>query len=163
RASARGGNDLLSLLIASIDPESGQAMDDADVRDNLLTFVTAGHETTALALTWTFYLLSLHPEIEARVAAEIEAGTARAPLAPRPCPAGAALAPQHLDALAFTRQVLMESMRLYPPAPLIARTLLRDLALRGERITRETQIYVPVYAVHRHQALWHAPDLFDPD
>lgn len=89
RTGTEGRNDLMSLLLAARDPETGQAMDDRDVADNLLTFVTAGHETTALALTWAFYLLSHHPESEALIAAEVEATTGAVRCVPStsmPCP-----------------------------------------------------------------------------
>ena len=72
-------NDLLLLLSNAVDPETGKSMDAIDLRNNLLTFITAGHETTALALTWTFYLLSLHLEVERRVRQEIDSVTAGAP------------------------------------------------------------------------------------
>jgi len=75
RRSGDRSDDLITSLLDAADPETGQAMDDRDVADNLLTFITAGHETTALALTWSFYLLSLHPEHEARVVVEIETAT----------------------------------------------------------------------------------------
>jgi cytochrome P450 len=122
-----------------------------DVRNNLLTFITAGHETTALALTWTFYLLSLHPDIERRVKDEIAAVTG-----------GGALHAEHVDALAYTNQVIQEAMRLYPPAALIVRGARRDIELDNEQIRAGTTIYVPVYAIHRHEKLWHDPARFDP-
>ncbi|HEY1364436.1 MAG TPA: cytochrome P450 [Xanthobacteraceae bacterium] len=143
--------DLLSLLMQATDPETGRSMDEMDVRYNLLTFITAGHETTAVALTWTFYLLSLHPHVEQRVRHEIAAVTGGAPLGP-----------EHVEALAYTRQVIQESMRLYPPAALIVRAARRDLQLDGQEVRAGTTVYVPVYAVHRHEAYWHDPDAFDP-
>src|SRR5262249_54996427 len=104
-------SDLLSLLMNATDPETGKSMDEIDVRNNLLTFITAGHETTALALTWTFYLLSLYPEIEQRVRSEIATISG-----------GGLLCPEHIDALVYTNQVIQEAMRLYPPAALIVRS-----------------------------------------
>lgn len=151
RRGQAGGDDLLSMLAAARDPDTGQAMSDTDLRDNLLTFIAAGHETTAQALTWTFYLLSLHPRIEAQVRAEIVRVTG-----------GAALRPEHLDALALTKQVVQEAMRLYPPAPLIGRQAARAVRIGGEAIGAGTLVYVPVYAVHRHRAYWDLPDSFDP-
>ncbi|MBK3397594.1 MULTISPECIES: cytochrome P450 [Methylobacterium] len=151
RTGTEGRNDLLSLLLAARDPETGQAMDDRDVADNLLTFVTAGHETTALALTWALYLLSHHPESEALIAAEVEAATAGGPLAP-----------EHVDALPYTRQVILEAMRLYPPVPVVVRAALRDVDLDGIPVRAGTPITIPIYAVHRHAALWDEPERFDP-
>ncbi|WP_279359864.1 cytochrome P450 [Methylobacterium indicum] len=151
RTGTEGRNDLLSLLLAARDPETGQAMDDRDVADNLLTFVTAGHETTALALTWALYLLSHHPESEALIAAEVEAATAGGPLVP-----------EHVDALPYTRQVILEAMRLYPPVPVVVRAALRDVDLDGIPVKAGTPITIPIYAVHRHAALWDEPERFDP-
>jgi cytochrome P450 len=145
-------NDLLSLLIGADDPETGRAMSETDVRENILTFVMAGHETTALALTWTFYLLSLHPEIEERVRSEIATVTGGTPVRG-----------QHIDSMRYTQQVIQEAMRLYPPAPLIVREARRVLQLGGETVGPGTFVYVPVYAVHRHEEFWDRPDLFDPD
>ncbi|HEY8563937.1 MAG TPA: cytochrome P450 [Beijerinckiaceae bacterium] len=151
----RGGTawpDLIALLLDARDPDSGRAMDDQEIADNLLTFITAGHETTALALTWTFYLLSHHPAVERRLLDEIETVTG-----------GGALRTEHLEGLAYARQVLQEAMRLYPPAPVIVRAANRDLRLGGEPIAAGTPVYVPVYALHRHVRLWSSPDSFDPD
>jgi cytochrome P450 len=145
-------NDLLSLLIGANDPQTGRSMTETDVRENILTFVMAGHETTALALTWTFYLLSLHPEIEERVRSEIATITGGTPVRR-----------EHIDSLRYTQQVIQEAMRLYPPAPLIVREARRVLRLGTEIIGPGTFVYVPVYAVHRHEELWDRPDLFEPD
>jgi cytochrome P450 len=145
------GNDLLTHLMTATDPETGRSMDPIDVRNNLLTFITAGHETTALALTWTFYLLSLHPEIEQRVKDEIAAVTGGGPVRA-----------EHIEALGFTNQVIQEAMRLYPPAALIVRAARRDVVLDGEQVRAGSTVYIPVYAVHRHETLWSDPDRFDP-
>src|SRR6185312_3597453 len=139
--------DLITRLLKATDPETGRAMSDRDVVDNLLTFITAGHETTALALTWTFYLLSLHPEIEQRINGEIAAVTEGGPVHPK-----------HIDALAYTNQVIQEAMRLYPSAALIVREARRDIELGNEQIRAGTTVCVPVYAVHRHKKLWCDPD-----
>jgi cytochrome P450 len=144
--------DLIGLLLEARDSETGRQMDDRDLADNLLTFIAAGHETTALALAWTFYLLDLHPEIADRVLDEIAQVT------------GAdALRPTHVPELTYTRQVLMEAMRLYPPAPIITRDASQDVVLGGEHIPAGTNVFVPVYAVHRQPALWPDPDRFDPE
>src|SRR5262245_23366804 len=145
-------NDLLSLLLGAIDPQTGQSMSETDVRDNLLTFAMAGHETTAQALTWTFYLLSLDHQVEARVRVEIAAVTG-----------GSLVRGQHIEALHYTQQVIQEAMRLYPPAPLIVREARGEIRLGSEMLEPGTIVYVPVYAVHRHEELWDRPDAFDPD
>ena len=144
-------DDLLSHLMNATDPQTGKPMNAVDIRNNLMTFITAGHETTALALTWTFYLLSLHPAVEERVRGEIAAVTGGGPVRPN-----------HVDGLIYTNQVIQESMRLYPPAALIARAARRDIVLDNEHIRAGTTVYVPVYAVHRHEKLWNEPNRFDP-
>ena len=145
-------DDLIGLLLQARDRETGQAMGTQDVADNLLTFITAGHETTALALTWTFYLLSLHPDVESKVLDEIETVTA-----------GAQLTTEHVGSLRYARQVISEAMRLYPPAPMVVRAATRDVVIGDEHISRGTPTYIPIYAVHRHRALWPDPDRFDPE
>ncbi|WP_426957358.1 cytochrome P450 [Muricoccus radiodurans] len=144
--------DLVALLLAARDPETGQAMDDRDVADNLLTFITAGHETTALALTWAFYLLALHPSAEERALSEIAGATGGRPLTT-----------ESLDELPFTRALVQEAMRLYPPAPIIARTATQDVPLGPITVPAGSPVYVPVYALHRQPRLWPEPDRFDPD
>ncbi|WP_338662940.1 cytochrome P450 [Pararoseomonas sp. SCSIO 73927] len=144
-------DDLIASLLAARDPETGQAMDDRDIADNLLTFITAGHETTALALTWAFYLLAHHPEEEARLLAEIGAATGGGPLLPR-----------HVAALARTRQAVQEVLRLYPPAPIVARTTTRAVTLGGERVEAGANVLLPVLATHRLPDVWPEPDRFDP-
>ncbi len=152
RQNPSGQHDLLSLLVQAKDPETGRSMNDGDIRDNLLTFITAGHETTSLALTWTFYLLSVHPAAEQRVRREIAAVTA-----------GGELRPDHIEQLTYTRQVIAEAMRLYPPAPVIAREAQREIRLGEQTVKAGTVVYVPVYAVHRHELLWDNPDAFSPE
>jgi cytochrome P450 len=144
--------DLVSQLLEAQDPETGQRMSDRDVADNLLTFIAAGHETTALALTWTLYLLSLHPDAADRIAAEVEAVTG-----------GGSLGAAHVDRLPWTRQVVQESMRLYPPAPAVVRAAARDVRLGAEVVRAGSAVYVPVYSVHRHRSLWDDPDAFRPE
>ncbi len=102
-------------------------------------------------MTWTLYLIGQHPEVEKRIKREIATVTA-----------GAALRPDHIDRLGYVKQVVQEAMRLYPPAPLIAREALRDFALGGDSVKAGATIYIPIYAVHRHRLLWDRPDIFDP-
>jgi len=144
--------DLIALLLAARDPETGEAMDDRDIADNLLTFITAGHETTALALTWTFHLLDRHPAEEARLLEEIAAATGGGPARP-----------EHLAALPRTRQAIHEALRLYPPAPIIARTALRPVRIGEEAVAPGTTVLIPVLATQRRADLWPEPDRFDPD
>ncbi|SCY49177.1 cytochrome P450 [Rhizobium sp. NFACC06-2] len=144
-------NDLVSMLLEAKDPETGRMMSDTEIIDNLLTFITAGHETTALGLAWTFHLLSQNSDVERKVIDEIETVTAGEPVAA-----------DHIARLTYTRQVFSEAMRLYPPAPVVTRTALQDFRLGEHDISAGTVLYVPIYAVHRHTTLWEEPDRFDP-
>lgn len=150
-APGRSG-DLIDLLLSTSDPETGRTMTDEEITDNLLTFIAAGHETTALGLAWTFDLLSRHPEYEARAVAEIERVTGGGPLLP-----------DHIAQLTYVRQVFQEGMRLYPPVPIIARIAARPFVLANRPVPTGSMVYVPIYALHRHSALWERPEVFDPD
>lgn len=151
RAGSDRRGDLLDMLLDAADPETGRAMDDAEIVDNLLTFVTAGHETTALGLTWTLHLLAQHREHEEAVLAEIAAVTGGGPLLP-----------EHVAALPLTKAVFQEAMRLYPPAPVITRQVKAPFSLGGVSLKEGMVLYVPIQAVHRHEQLWERPDVFDP-
>lgn len=144
--------DLVSMLISATDPETGRMMTDVEIIDNLMTFITAGHETTALGLAWTFDLLARNPECEARLLAEIEEVTR-----------GGEVRPEHIGEFNYTRQVFSEAMRLYPPAPIITRTALKDFKLGDYLVPEGTVMFVPIYAVHHHAAIWNEPEKFDPD
>ena len=144
-------DDLLQRLIAARDPESGQAMDDGQLVDNLLTFYLAGHETTAKALTWTLYLLAREPEWQQRLRDEVAGVTGGAPIRA-----------EHLERLVLTEQVVKEAIRLYPPAPMMGRQAVAAAALGGHRVTPGMNIQIPMYVVHRHAARWERPDAFEP-
>jgi cytochrome P450 len=152
RAAAQGAPDLLTLLEAAVDPETGRGLSDEELVDNLLTFIAAGHETTALGLSWTLHLLAAHPDVEARVVAEIDAVTG-----------GAEVTPAHVERLGYVRQVFSEAMRLFPPAPIISRGARQATELAGAEVPAGQVVVIPVYAVHRHRRLWREPDRFDPD
>lgn len=152
RARGEPGRDLLGALLEARDPETGLGLSEDALIDNLLTFVAAGHETTALALAWTLRLIVDRPEVEAKMLAEI-AGLP-APLADNP---------DGVERLTYTKQVLMEAMRLYPPAPLIVRRTTAEVRLGEARIPAGESVHVPVYALHRNRGLWDRPDAFDPD
>lgn len=151
RARGEPGSDLLGLLLQARDPETGAPLTEASLVDNLLTFVSAGHETTALALAWTFRVLAEHPEVEERVVAEM----ARLGADPESDP-------DSVDGLPYTRQVLLEVMRLYPPAPLIVRRTRAPVRLGDTVVPAGQSVHVPVYALHRHALLWDRPEAFDP-
>jgi len=142
--------DLLTLLLRAADPQTGKAMSLADVRSNIVTFIGAGHETTANALSWTLYLLSQAPEWRGRVEAEIDA---------RFDPSSDA---DPIDALPVTRAALEEAMRLYPPAATLSREAIGEDWLCGKRIPAGTVVTIAPYLLHRHRRLWRRPALYDP-
>jgi cytochrome P450 len=144
--------DLIDMLLQASDPETGRTMTDDEITDNLLTFITAGHETTALALAWSFDLLSRRPHYADLILAEIESVTEGGPIEPA-----------HIADFTYTRQVFQEVMRLYPPAPIIARVTTRPFTLAGRPVPVGSMVYVPIYAIHRHKMLWHRPEEFDPE
>jgi cytochrome P450 len=147
---ARG--DLLSMLLAARDPETGEGMSEAQLRDEILTIFLAGHETTANALTWTWYLLAQHPQAEARLHDELDAV-----LGGR-MPGFADLAD-----LKWTRMLIEEAMRLYPPAHTVARTAIGADRIGGVRIPPGASITISIYALHRNPKLWPDPERFDPE
>jgi cytochrome P450 len=141
---ARAPNDFLTMLLTIRDPEGGALFGEAEVFDNVMTFVFAGHETTANALAWTLYLLSQFPDADARVAKEVANA-------------------QDLDGLSYTRMVLEESLRLYPPAPIISRDSIGADVVGGIAIRPRTSIMISPWVLHRHRTLWEDPDYFDPE
>jgi cytochrome P450 len=152
RRSAPARGDLLDLLMAAIDPETGRAMDDETLRDNLLGFILAGYGTTAMALTWGLYLLSQHPPSLARLRAEIDSVTGGEPVGP-----------EHLDRLVFTRQVINETLRLYPSAHSMTRVCSRATRIGDLTVRAGQRVIIPIYALHRHRLWWQDPERFDPD
>jgi cytochrome P450 len=151
RRAGGGPDDLMHRLMAARDPESGQAMDDERLIDNLLTFYLAGHETTARALSWTLYLLSRSPEWSEALADEVARVAGGAPVAAA-----------HIERLVLTQQVLKESMRLFPPVPMMSRQVVADTTLDGHAIRAGSSVVIPIYAIQRHAARWDDPHAFDP-
>ncbi|HLX81991.1 MAG TPA: cytochrome P450 [Burkholderiales bacterium] len=151
RAAGDGPDDLMHRLMRAHDPESGQSMNDERLIDNLLTFYLAGHETTARALAWTLYLVARSPEWGAKLEAEIGRVTGGAPVEAA-----------HIERLELVQQVLKESMRLYPPVPLLARQCVAATRLNGVEIAPGATVAMPIYAMHRHARRWEDPDAFDP-
>jgi len=142
--------DFLEMLMATRDRETDQAMSDKELIDEVLTLIVAGHETTAAALTWTWYLISQHPDTQARLQAEADA-------------AGGTLGLDAAESLAFTHQVLQESLRLYPPGWLITRRTLDADELGGFPIAARTDVFISPYMLHRHPAFWSDPEEFRPE
>ena len=146
-----GPDDLMHRLICARDPDTGQTMNDEQLVDNLLTFYLAGHETTARALAWTLYLISLSPGWAATLEEEIARVTGGGPLESA-----------HLERLVLVQQVLKESMRLYPPVPMISRQCVAATRLDAVDIEPGATVVMPIYAMHRHAKRWEDPDVFDP-
>jgi len=152
RAAANPADDLLTRLLAARDPETGAPMSDDQLIDNLLTLLEAGHETTAKTLTWTLYLLARSPAWQEQVRREVREVAGDRPIGP-----------EHVDRLAVVSRVVKEAMRLYPAAPVLARRAREETTLGGRPIVSGARVIVPIYAVHRHEKLWHDPGRFDPD
>ncbi len=143
--------DLLDLLLEGEDPKSGRKMTTSELRDNLLTFIVAGHETTALTLSWALYLCAFDPAVQAEAHAE-----ARAVLGDR------AATQADIANLPLIRRIVDETLRLYPPAAFLARTAQVADELCGREIRPGDTVVLPIYALHRHHMLWENPDQFDP-
>jgi cytochrome P450 len=150
-SGAPAPNDILTLLLGAQDPETGNGVSEDDVRANIVTFIGAGHETTANALTWTLYLLSQAPGWRARVEAEIDAHFDPANVE------------GFAEALPETKAVLEEALRLYPPAAMLSREAIGPDVLAGRRIPAGTVVTVSPFLLHRHRLLWRDPDAFDPE
>ncbi|MEM1056351.1 MAG: cytochrome P450 [Bacteroidota bacterium] len=144
-------HDLLQMLLDAQDEETGGTMTDEEVRDEAVTLLMAGHETTANALAWTWALLSDHPEARARLGAEADA-LGRDPTFD-----------DLRGGLPYTRQVFAEAMRLRPPAWIFSREAARDFDLDGVPVRKGTMILVAPYFLHRDERYWDDPDSFDPN
>ena len=147
-----GVPDLLDLLVAGSDPVTGRRMTDAELRDNLLTFIVAGHETTALTLAWALYLMAHAPAWQDKARAEAQTVL-------RDRAAGA----EDVARLPLIRRIVEESLRLYPPAAYLARTAQARDTLLGREVLPGDNVILPIYALHRHHNLWEDPDRFNPD
>ena len=152
RRAAQPEGDLVDLLLTARDPETGEGMDDELLADNLLGFILAGHETTTLALTWALFLAGSHPPTAERLRAEAVRVAGDEPIRQGDIPK-----------LRFTRQVISEAMRLYPPAFMLTRIARRDTELAGHRVRAGQRVNVPIYAMHRSSERFSDPHAFDPD
>lgn len=144
--------DLLDLLIAGEDPKSGRKMTTSEMRDNLLTFIVAGHETTALTLAWALYLCAFDQGVQDRARQE-----AQRVLGQRAATA------EDVPKLGYIRQIIDEALRLYPPAGVVSRTAQTHDTLCGADIRPDDTVMIPIYALGRHHLLWERPDHFDPE
>jgi cytochrome P450 len=150
-ADTRADDNLLARLLQAEDPETGGRFTDGEVRDELMTFLGAGHETTASGLAWTWMLLAEHPEIRERLHAEIdEVLGGRVPTA------------DDVPRLQWTNAVVQESMRLYPPVMGLTRVAKGDDVIGGTPISAGTTLAVLIHGIHHHPGVWPNPREFDP-
>ena len=145
-------DDLLDHMLSAEDPETGRRMSPDLLMRNMQFFIVAGHETTALAISWALYLLANTPEAQDRARAEAAAQLQ-----------GRAATAADLDAMPFIEQVLEESMRLYPPVGLLARNVVAEDELCGRTMRPGDILFLPIWALHRSELLWERPEQFDPD
>ena len=152
RATREEHLDYVAMLMNARDKESGAPMGERELIDEIMTLVVAGHETTASGLNWTWYLLSQHPQVESRLHAEIDAA------ADLPAPSL-----REMEGLRYTRQVIDESLRLYPPGWVLSRRTIDADELGGYSVPAGTNVLLPLYLLHRHPHFWKNPDAFDPE
>ncbi|HUI95003.1 MAG TPA: cytochrome P450 [Xanthobacteraceae bacterium] len=152
RADPAERNDLLAMLLAARDPETGEGMSDKQLRDEVLTIFMAGHETTANALAWVWFLLAQHPDAEARLHDELDRVLG-----------GRMPGFADLAALKWTRMVIEEALRLFPPAHAIARRAIDEDRIGSVRIPRGASISISMYVTHRNPNIWPQPERFDPE
>jgi cytochrome P450 len=151
RVSGVDRGDMLGMLLATRDADDGTGLGDREVRDQAMTILLAGHETTANALAWTFYLLGRHVDVRDKVEHEVDTVLG-----------GRAATTADLPNLPYTLSVIKESMRLYPPAYMIGRRATRDLTIFGSRVDKGQVVIVNVIGIHRRSDVFSDPDRFDP-
>jgi len=152
RNQNRAGGDILGMLMQARERESGAAMPDAQLAREIMTLIVAGHETTASTLNWTWYLLSQHPQVDTKLSGELDE------LLGDEFPGV-----DELPKFNYTRQVIDEALRLYPPGWLMTRKALEDDRLGEYFVPAGTEIYISPYFIQRHPGLWRDPDRFDPE
>ncbi|GMA17163.1 cytochrome P450 [Deinococcus metallilatus] len=153
RAAGRGRGDLLDMLMEAQDADTGERMTDRQLHDEVITIFGAGHETTANALSWAWFLLARHPRVLARLQAEVDTvlGDREPGL-------------EDLARLPYAGQVFQETLRLYPPAPVVSpRLVLQDTVLGGYAIPAGSSLLISIANIHRHPDFWENPGDFDPD
>lgn len=144
--------DLLGRLLDARDPETGEALDDRQLRDEVMTFLLAGHETSANALAWILLEVARAPDLAERLAAEVDAVTGGAPVRV-----------EHLPALDLVARTVREGLRVHPPAWMIERLALEDDVVGGFHVPRGVIVLLCAWTTHRHRSAWTDPDRFDPD
>ncbi|MGB1338379.1 MAG: cytochrome P450 [Planktomarina sp.] len=149
-ANGTAPNDLATKIMTTKDPVTGQRLSTSEMVDQVAIFFLAGHETSASALSWALYLMATHPDYQEKVARE-----------------GAALGPQagfeELRRLRVTRDVFRETLRLYPPVPMMVREAAQAEVFRGRDVAPGSQVVLSPWHLHRHTRLWDNPDGFDPE
>lgn len=152
REAKTEATDLLSMLMSAQDEESGEGMDDKQLRDEAFSLMVAGHETSALALTWAWHLLAQHPEIEEKLQEELATVlNGRAPTV------------EDMPKLKYTMMIIQETLRLYPPVYALGRTAIDDDEIGGYRIPAKSEVVILPYITHRHPEFWDEPNKFDPE
>jgi cytochrome P450 len=146
-------SDLLSMLLDARDEETGDAMDNKQLRDEVMTIFIAGNETTANAMAWTLYLLSQHPDKEAKMVQEINEKLDN----------GTVLDFAGISSFQYVKQVIEESLRIYPPAWMVGRRNYEEDEIGGYRIAKNTNVLVPIYYLHRSEKYWTEPLRFMPE
>ena len=149
RASGDRQEDLLGLLLDTQD--QGNSLADGEIRDQVLVFLLAGHETTSTALTYTLHLLGRHPDVPHRVRTEVDT-----------IAGDRVLTAQNVSALGYTTMVLKEAMRLYPSAPFLGRQAVQDDQIGGYHVPAGADVVLAPWITHRHPAFWEQPERFDP-
>jgi cytochrome P450 len=152
KGATRGIDDLLDHMLKAEDPRTGRRMTAEEVLYNMQFFIVAGHETTALALSWALLLLAGDPEAQARARDEAQTALGDAPARV-----------EHISATPYVGQVIEEAMRLYPPVGLLARNVRQPDLLAGRRIMPNDTLFLPIFALHRHRMWWDNPNAFNPD
>lgn len=145
-------DDIASAVIAARDTDTGRGFSREELVDQLGVFFLAGHETSASALTWAFFLLATQPDVLARLRAEVDEVTG-----------GGDVGFEHTKRLPYVRNVFRETLRLYPPITFLPRVALREVRIGGRRVRRGAMVMVSPWVMHRHHELWRDPDVFDPD
>jgi cytochrome P450 len=151
RSESHVHEDFLAMLMAARDRDNLTVMSDKELIDEVLTLIVAGHETTAAALTWSWYLIGEHPEVRSQLEDEADRTT------------GAALHLGEAEALAYTHQVVQEALRLYPPGWLFTRRTIEADQIGGFPIPARTDVFISPYMLHRHPAFWSDPERFAPE
>jgi cytochrome P450 len=152
RQNPTDNHDLLSLLLAAQDEVTEEGMTDKQLRDELITLLVAGHETVSSALSWTWYILGQHPDIGANLLLELQTVLN-----------GSSVTYDKLPQLQYTRRIIDETLRLYPPAWGMPRIALEDDEIKGHFIPKGSTVNICQYIVHRHPEFWDNPEKFDPD